>query len=523
MVASGDSRECELKFKARVGDLAKFKRAVSAVSGAKCAWPASDLSSRYFDTRERRLAGKGVAVRVRRANGRTVQTVKTASNGSGGLMDRMEWEQPIDGPGLDLDALPPEARRAMGVVVEGELAPVMEMLMQRQTATITRENPLGQDLVIEAAVDKGSVTAGGKSERFAECELELIQGDIGMFFQVVSEINARCPLPLSNVTKAARGYRLLDGREAVPHRVRKFALTGQQSVHDALSDIFATCVGNIIDNEEACLEGKDPEGVHQMRVSVRRIRSSLNIFRPFIEPERVEWLREELKWLGGSLGPARDWDVYIDETLGSIASYGIDDDATRSLRRVAARKRKAAYALVRETLRSERYARLIFRLTAFIALEGWLSRPLRSNNALFRPLRKTATKILRRPYRKLLRAAEGLEGHDIEARHEVRIRLKKVRYAVDFLHGVFPETDTKPFIKALRGLQDRFGSLNDVAQAMALTDELTSDSENGDPRVHLAAGQVRGWYARALRQTEDELLADWNAFAALPPFWESGG
>lgn len=514
-------RECELKFKARVGDLTRFKKAVNTVAGRNGVWPTADLVSRYFDTKEKRLAAKGVAVRVRHADGRTVQTVK-AGGGGGAFMDRSEWETPVEGPGLDLDALPGEARRAMGVVIDTELAPILETAMQRQTAMVRRENPLGPDLVVEIAADKGTVTAGDKSERFAECELELVQGDIGMFFQFASEINALCPLPLSNVTKSERGYRLLDGKEPTARRAPKFALTADETIHEALAEVFSVCTRNVLDNEAACLDGKDPEGVHQMRVSIRRMRASLNVFRPYIERDRVEWLREELKWLGSCLGPARDWDVYIDETVGSMSSYGIDDGATRALRRVAERKRKEAYGLVRETLGSQRYARLMFRLTAFVALEGWLSRPLRSNTALFRPLTKTAAKILRRPYRKLIQAAEGLAGHGIEARHEVRIRLKKVRYAVDFLQGIYPEEGTKDFLKALRDLQDRFGSLNDVAQAMKLTDELTGECGTGDPRVLIAAGQVRGWYARALTEVEQDLLREWQEFAAMAPFWEDG-
>lgn len=515
-------RECELKFRARASDLARFKKAVNAVVGIRGAWPSTDLVSRYYDTKKNRLAAKGIALRLRQADGRTVQTVKAGSKG-GAFMDRAEWEMPVDGPGLDLDVLPDAARRAMGVVIDAELSPILETSLQRQIATVRRDNPLGPDLVVEIAADKGTVSAGGKSESFAECEMELVQGNVGVFFQLASEINALCPLPLSNVTKSERGYRLLDGKSAEACRAPRFALTASESIHEALAEVFSICTRNILDNEAVCLEGRDPEGVHQMRVSIRRMRSSLNVFRPYLEPDRVEWLREELKWLGGCLGPARDWDVYIDETIGSMSSYGIDDRATKSLRRVAERKRKEAYKQVRDTLGSQRYARLMFRLTAFVALEGWLGRPLRSNTALFRPLGKTAAKILRRPYRKLLQAAEGLAGHDIEARHEVRIRLKKVRYAVDFLQGVYPEERTKPFVKVLRDLQDRFGSLNDVAQAMMLTDALTGECGTSDPLVLLAAGQVRGWYARALMEVETDLLREWEEFAAMQTFWDKIG
>ena len=71
---------------------------------------------------------------------------------------------------LDLDVLPVEARRAMGVVLPDELRPVMEIAVERRTATVHRDNPTGPDLIVEAVADRGSVKAGENEEEFAECE-----------------------------------------------------------------------------------------------------------------------------------------------------------------------------------------------------------------------------------------------------------------------------------------------------------------------------------------------------------------
>lgn len=119
--------------------------------------------------------------------------------------------------------------------------------------------------------------------------------------------------------------------------------------------------------------------------------------------------------------------------------------------------------------------------------------------------------------------AHGLAGQEMEARHEVGIRLKKLRYGVDFLRDAFPSKKTKRFVKALRELQDQFGRLNDVAQAMHLTNALTGSANRTEvgQRVIFAAGLVRGWYARAILDAEPQLLSDWKAFAATPPFWKA--
>ena len=522
MTSQPSSLELELKFKAEQRDLQRFKKAVNAASGNRRVWPKKNLVSRYFDTQDLRLQDLGVSIRLRSIAGKTVQTVKAKRGGSGGLMDRHEWEFPVEGDTLDLERLPIEARRAMGAIIEGELNPVMEVRIERQVMMVRRANPLGPDLVIEAVADKGLAVAGDKSEPFYECELELVEGDVNAFFHVASEIHTACPLAMSSLTKAARGYRLLAGEGPAPKRLAKFELRPDQSIHQALAEIYPACVSNMVDNEEACLGGMDPEGVHQMRVSVRRLRTSLKVFGDVIDPARVSWMADELKWLGGKLGPARDWDVYITEMLAQVSGYGVNDTAMQALLAAAEEKRQRAYNTVRRTLRSARYAKLMFRLTAFVAVEGWLAMPLDTSDPLFKPLEDTAGDILAKPHRKLIKQAKGLAGQDMEARHEVRIRLKKLRYAVDFLRGVYPGPDTRNYIKSLQTLQDQFGHLNDVAQALKLTGELmTTGRKDADTaKLRHAGGIVQGWYARALHETEPALLKDWKAFAGVPPFWK---
>lgn len=516
-------REYEIKFKARPEDLERFREAVSAVAGAGTKWARAELSNSYFDTADHGLRGRGISVRMRRAKGKFIQTVKTETRANGGLMDRDEWEFPVAGPALDFSVLPAAAKAALNGVRPRDIAPVVEVETERHTLIIRRPSPLGPEIVIEAAADRAVVRAGGEVEHFCECEIELKEGDITGFFTLTAEIHDRCPLAMSAVTKAARGYRLLSGNGIGARHLSKFELHADESVHDALNGIFTACISNIVANEDACQAGDAPEGVHQMRVSIRRLRSALKIFDPYLRPANVGWMAEDLKWLGGQLGPARDWDVFIGETLASMAGQGIDAEAVDALRRRAEAARAGAYERVRETLASERYAKLTFRLTAFIALDGWLAGPVDASDPLLQPLGATADDILRRPYRKLVKAGRNLRDQPLEERHALRIRLKKLRYAVDFLRRACPEKKTKPFIAALRELQDQFGLVNDLAQAERLTGLLTGKGGNAksDRLVHLAAGQVRGWHARALHGIEPVLLADWDAFVAAAPFWST--
>ncbi len=529
MATDRNNREYELKFRAGADDLPRFKAAVDAIDAGTGEWTVADLHSRYFDTEDRRLDAMGVSLRIRQTNGISVLTVKAKaginSSAGSGVMDRWEWEHAISGTDLDLASLPPDALRALGDVSADDLVPIIDVSYERHAKIVRRNDPLGPEVSAEAVADLGSVTAGGRSEDIAECELELGQGNLASFFALAADIIEICPLAVSSTSKSGRGYALLSGAIPRPHKLAKFMMSDDLSVHQCLERIFSACIGNITANETACILGEDTEGVHQMRVSIRKLRSALKIFRRFIDPAHAEWINADLKWMGNCLGPARDWDVFLDETLPSMAALGIDGNAIDALRRAGAHQRSQAYDGVRNTLSGERYAKMMMRLTAFLALQSWRAPNQADAPAkvtLSRSLRKAAPGILRRSHRKLLKAGSNLAELDMDARHAVRIQIKRMRYAVDFLRGVFPGAEMEAFGSALRNLQDNFGKLNDVVVAVRLTDALIhpGDGATVDEQIQLAAGEVRGWNARALKDIEPDLLADWEEFAGTKPFWE---
>lgn len=514
-------REYELKLSGTARDMPAFKRAVDAAANTPQSWQSADMTTRYFDTSEQRLFKKGIAVRVRRAKGKFLQTVK-ADRGGGGALNRAEWEQPVKDAEPDLKSLPKSARRKIGPLPKNALQPIILLEVRRQKTIIRRPHQDGPDLEVEAVVDQGTVHAGEKSKRFAECELELLQGRPADFFQLVTEIHNTCPLRISRTTKSDRGYALLNNQGIQAVKLPKFAVHHDHTISQSLGEIFESCIANIIDNEAAALDGKKLEGVHQMRVSVRRLRSSLSVFQRYLQPERIAWLHEELKWLGSSLAPAREWDVFLSETLASVVGYGIDQRATNNLAVLAKQHRRQGYELVRATLKSERYSKLILRLTAFAATEGWLTHNKRRDNALSVPVGQNAVTILDHPYRKLLKAGKSLQGQSPEQRHEVRIKLKKLRYTVDFLGNLYTCAEARRFLKRLQKLQDQFGHLNDVAQALHLVDTLLKtapDTTAPSNRAQIAAGMVLGWHAHELHAIEKMLLKNWHAFLDETPPW----
>jgi CHAD domain-containing protein len=323
------------------------------------------------------------------------------------------------------------------------------------------------------------------------------------------------------VTKAERGYRLVARRPPGVMYDPKTPVTSRMTVDEAVATVLARCLRHWTANEAAAEDGGDPAGVHQMRVALRRLRSALTLFKKTVPSPTLDWLRDESKWLAGALGPARDWDVFLGATIEPLDTMRPDDPGIGALRAAAQRQREAGYAAVRQALADPRCARLHLTLGEWLERRGWRDHASTATlTALVEPIDGLAGRLIGRAHRKVVTQGRHLARLDPPQRHQVRIALKRLRYAMDFFRPLYPEKRAKPFASQLSKLQDAFGHLNDVATAEALLQRVAADSV--DPALHRAAGMVLGWHARGAESTEPELLAQWDAFRAVRPFWTKG-
>src|SRR6202012_2106088 len=112
---------------------------------------------------------------------------------------------------------------------------------------------------------------------------------------------------------------------------------------DAFAAILRCCLGHLLESMPAAEDGRDPEGVHQLRVSLRRLRSALNLMRSAGSLSRLEALRSEARWLAQNLSPARDWDIFKKGTLPTIARSCPSVAGFDALEDLAEERRSAAY------------------------------------------------------------------------------------------------------------------------------------------------------------------------------------
>ncbi|MEE8272692.1 MAG: CHAD domain-containing protein [Alphaproteobacteria bacterium] len=521
--ASTAHAEIELKLTADPKALAALRDAPAVIQRARGRGVNKRLESIYYDTPDYRLHKRNLAFRVRRAGGQFVQTLKDEGQGDGRLR-RGEWESEVASMAPDLAALPaPEPREKVGLILPGELRPVFASQIQRTTRVLDACDADGGQSEIEIAFDDGVVKTATDAVPVAEVELELRSGSPAALYQLALELHGIAPLRVETRSKSARGYALARGGPPLWHKAEKLTLDPAATVDGALSAIVRNCQEHWLANEAAALDGGDPEGVHQMRIALRRLRSAMSLFAKAIPPDQRSWLKTDSGWVAGNLGPARDWDVFLGSVLQPLLQARPDDAALVALRRAAAAERAAGYLRAGEAIGSPRYTRFLLRLGAWLEGSGWRG-DFHQAAWQHRPMVALADRLLRQRHRTVLRLAGDFAVAPIEQRHRVRIALKKLRYASEFFRTLYPAKRVKPYLKSLAGLQDSIGYFNDVAVAARLLADIVARpaaAHGEDDRIAVAqaAGTVIGWHEHGIATNEPQLVADWTEFAAARPFW----
>ncbi|MEO0681778.1 MAG: CHAD domain-containing protein, partial [Pseudomonadota bacterium] len=236
----------------------------------------------------------------------------------------------------------------------------------------------------------------------------------------------------------------------------------------------------------------------------------------------AEALATQARDLSAVAGDLRDLDVQIDEVLRPRAAQGGADAAGFATLAAALEARRGdARARLRAALTGAQGRALLFDLSAFVALRGWLRPADHGQTAgLARPAQKTAVKALDRLWKKARRAAPEALAPDAAdtPRHALREDLKKLRYAVEFLSPAFAPKAAKPFRRRLKRLQDAFGALNDGAVAERLfAGEAPPAAE--DPAAQRAAGRLLGALAVQAEADREAARDGWQALVDEPRFW----
>jgi triphosphatase len=321
---------------------------------------------------------------------------------------------------------------------------------------------------VEVAFDVGELQRGERSVQLRELELEIKEGDPARLFELAQQVHQHTPVRIENVSKAERGYAL--AREDKPHAVKagKVKLERKASLGDALGAILLNCLQQMQANERAVQAG-DVEGLHQMRVGLRRLRAALAMVRDVLA--LPEPLAGDIEWLAAELGDARNWDVFIGSVLPGLP---LEEGHQASLARVEAAAREEAErhrARVRSAVASPRYTGLVLGLAGWVAAKGWKQAGL-PDDPLARKVAKAAPQLVQHASARVRKRARGYDLSRPECLHKVRIAAKKERYAREFFDALGHGKRATRRHDLLSDMQDELGEINDAFVARELVGQL---------------------------------------------------
>ncbi len=508
--------EIELKLLLAPAHVVAFRRLALLSQSAVDKPHSQNLSSTYFDTPALRLKALGMELRVRRTGHMWIQTLKAGDHVTAGLHQRQEWETRVDRARPDLEALAAlvgagskwEKVLNSPTLAQG-LAPIFTSVFRRTVWPLR----LPHGALVELALDQGELQQGDVREPLSEVELKLKSGDPVALFDFALQLQDQVPLRVGNLSKSERGYALHAPQPLLSVKAGSVALVAGMTVEQGFRAIVSNCVAQMQDNEPGVVGSNDPQSVHQMRVGMRRLRTVLRLFAKWILFPKA--LQDELDWLAGELGVARNAEVLAGSTLVSVAKACPTEPALLPLIQAASKIATAKRLRAAASLGSVRYSQLMLGLAAWLKGSRWREfLDDSARQALAAALGKRAAKILAQRHQKLLASGKGLENGSPVERHRVRIAAKQTRYAAEFFLQLHLAKCVKRYIKRLTALQDTLGWLNDAAIADGLLRQLGKSHPELADSANFARGFVQG---RAIQDVR-ELSKLWtHANARKPP------
>jgi CHAD domain-containing protein len=154
-------------------------------------------------------------------------------------------------------------------------------------------------------------------------------------------------------------------RLAIP-KAKPIRLHDAMSIRAALASITHTCTVHVVASADYARKSDNPEGIHRLRVGIRRVRAAFSIFRQIEPSRRRPAIIGKLRGLQQKLGAAREWDVLIEETIGSMPRQLRNGQALRNLLKIAEVKRAQGHQRARVALEDPRCADLLLQLQSWI-------------------------------------------------------------------------------------------------------------------------------------------------------------
>jgi CHAD domain-containing protein len=295
-------------------------------------------------------------------------------------------------------------------------------------------------------------------------------------------------------TKAKRGVMLSTGLVELPIvKTPVPQLHADMSVDTAIREMTRACLVGIMANASAAASGLGGhEHVHQVRIGIRKLRTVLKVFGGYSTAIDPEW-GEQLALVFAKLGTSRDRDVVLHEWAATLHEAGAPNIVPPP----------ASHDDPASVLRGEDFSMLILDLLDHVHSPG-----LPGDG----DLTATVSKELRRLRRKSLRHAKDFTNLAVTQQHDVRKRVKQLRYVAELTASLYSEKKVKRYVQAISPAQEALGTLNDVGVAGELYRTMTF----ADPQAWFAVG----WLSSRRDEIVQTCVRPLRDAAKATPYWK---
>ena len=456
--------------------------------------PALRLRATYYDTRDLRLARSGVTLRYR--------TGDPSSEG---------WDLKLPVPGTDgtsreeihrdgsPERMPHELRELVTAFARTEEL-VRVAALRTNRGRWSMRDASGDELAVVSDDDVTVLKGRRVVAHLRELEVESSTDNgtaMGPIVEALGERGAERGEPLPKLVRALGPVASRPPDVVVVGRVPPTDPAGA-----AVVAALARSVARLILHDPIARVGKDPEGVHQMRVAVRRLRSDLKTFESLVEADWAGGLRGELRWLGDALGHVRDMDVMLESVSDTGGDMG--DDLEPLVEDLTTKRSEARSALL-EAMRSERYVALLDELVD-------AAQTPRLTQAADTPSRKALPPLVAAAWKRLKKSVTALgKTPTNEQLHRVRIRAKKARYAAEAVADALGgrSRDARRLAKRCERIQDLLGEHQDAIVAGELIREAVARRARSG-RFAFAAGRLHARQEQVARAARGDFERRWK-------------
>jgi CHAD domain-containing protein len=446
------------------------------------------LDATYYDTADLRLARWGVTLRRRVGGEDDGWTLKLPEEGA-----RTEVTLP-----LSAGRTPPAELRGLATAF-ARGAPLRKAVgLRTRRSPVRLAGPDGVPLV-EVVVDQVTARSAVRgSSAWWELEVEALSPDVDLE-PVVTALRGAGAGDRTQTPKALRALgptTTLPGDPPPASAMRRADAAGLLVQHALRTHTRSL----VLQDSRVRLNLED--SVHQMRVAARRLRSALRTLRPLLLPTWDDEVRDELTWLGGALGAARDAEVGL-----ALVGMALDEVcAGEALRRLVAREYALddTHAAAVRILADRRWVTLLDRLVA-------ASYELPVTAMASEPLRDVAPRLVAVSWDHFATKAGRLRAKRSPTAdyHRVRVLAKRARYAAETVAPAYGKAALR-FASRVSEVQDVLGDHQDCVVATEVLHRLAEKPGVGQEHAFVLGQAVHVLADRevALRQDFHELWPD---------------